>query len=233
MTIRILLADDEPLVRTGISLILRGEPDLDLVGVADDGEQAVQQARALAPDVVVMDVRMPGLDGVGATRLIVEEPPPDTAPPAVLILTTFHADAAVRSALRAGAAGFVLKSAVPDELVAVLRAVAAGKAWLDPTVAKRLLEEFKGRPVAAIPTSSEVSVLTPREREVLVLLAHGLNNTQISEHLVLAESTTKTHISRILTKLRLHERAQAVVTAYRTGLVRPDDPIPPRFGPRQ
>jgi DNA-binding NarL/FixJ family response regulator len=229
-TIRILLADDEPLVRTGISLILRAEPDMDVIGAADDGKQAVELARALAPDVVLMDVRMPHLDGVAATRRIVEEAPFGVVPPAVLILSTFHEDAAVRGALRAGASGFVLKDAAPDQLIAALHAVATGGAWLAPAVAKRLLAEFKGRPETAIPASAELRRLTPRELEVLVLLAHGLTNPQISGHLVVAESTIKTHVSRILVKLSLHERAQAIVTAYRTGLVRPDDPLPPPSG---
>jgi DNA-binding NarL/FixJ family response regulator len=227
MSIRILLADDEPLIRTGISLILRTEPDMDIVGFADDGEQAIERSRELVPDVVLMDVRMPGLNGVDATRRIVEEPSPGAATPAVLILTTFHADAVVRSALRAGASGFILKDAAPDELITALRVVAAGEAWLDPAVAKRLLADFKGQPEIAIPTSAELGRLTPREREVMVLIAHGLTNPQIGAHLVVAESTIKTHVSRILMKLGLHERAQAVVAAYRTGLVRPDDPLPP------
>jgi DNA-binding NarL/FixJ family response regulator len=225
MTIRVLLADDEPLVRTGIALILRDEPDMEVVDVADDGSRAIEMAANLRPDVILMDVRMPGTDGVEATRHIVESM---AGSPAVLILTTFHVDTVVRAALRAGASGFVLKDAAPDELIAAIRAVAAGEAWLDPAVARDLIWEFRGRPETAIPPVAALSRMTPRELEVLILIAHGLTNHEISRHLVVAESTVKTHVNRILTKLGLHDRAQAVVTAYRTGLVEPDEPVPPR-----
>jgi DNA-binding NarL/FixJ family response regulator len=223
MTIRVLLADDEPLVRAGISLILRGEAGLEVVGLADDGTHALEQSRALSPDVVLMDVRMPGMDGVEATRRILED---CVNPPAVLILSTFHVDAVVRGALRAGACGFVLKDAAPDELIAAVRAVADGEAWLDPAIAKGLLSEFKGRPDVVFPPHDALARLTPRELEVLVLMAHGLTNIAIGRHLVVAESTVKTHVNRILTKLGLHERAQAVATAYRSHLVAADDPFP-------
>ena len=228
--IRILLADDQPLIRSGLAMLLDAEPDMQVVGEADDGAAAIAQARRLIPDVVLMDVRMPVLDGVTATREITG----DTfcAEPGhairVLVLTTYNEDKTVREALRAGASGFLLKDAAPFELTAAVRAVYHAEAWLDPAVAKGLLADFKGAAASAIPDRAELSRITPREREVLILLAHGLTNQQISHHLVVAESTIKTHISRILTKLGIHERAQAVVTAYRTGLVGPGDPLPPR-----
>lgn len=225
--IRVLLVDDEPLVRTGIGLILRGEPDIETVGAAGDGAEALERVEELQPDVVLMDVRMPGMDGVEATRRIVEATP-DGADCAVLVLTTYRADDAVRSALRAGASGFLLKDAAPDELIAAVRAVASGEAWLDPAVAKGLLNEFKGRPETPLADGSDLFRLTPREREVLVLVAHGLTNEQIAGHLVMAEATVKTHIGRVLMKLGLHDRAQAVAAAYRGRLVHPDDPLPPR-----
>ena len=226
--IRVLLADDEPLVRTGIAMILGAEPDIEVIEAVGDGRAAVAGAQELKPDVVVMDVRMPGMGGVEATRHIIDSQPAGQARPAVLVLTTYHADEAVRSSLRAGASGFVLKDAAPDELVSAIQAVAAGEAWLDPAVAKRLLAEFKGRPESPLPTSEQITRLTQREREVLVLLAHGLSNTVIANHLFIAEATVKTHVNRLLMKMGLHDRAAAVAAAYRTGLVAPDDPLPPR-----
>lgn len=226
--IRVLLADDEVLMRTGISMILDAEPDIEVVAVVDDGSAAVASAEELRPDVVVMDVRMPVMDGVEATRRIVGSDPATDGVPAVLVLTTYHVDEAVRSSLRAGASGFVLKDAAPDELVAAIHAVAKGEAWLDPAVAKRLLAEFKGRPESPLPNSEQITRLTQREREVLVLLAHGLPNKAIADHLFISEATVKTHVSRVLMKMGLHDRAGAVATAYRTGLVASDDPLPPR-----
>ncbi|QHT56220.1 response regulator transcription factor [Cellulomonas sp. H30R-01] len=227
MTVRVLLADDEALVRTGIALILRDAEGIETVGFAADGREAVEQTRALRPDVVLVDVRMPVLDGVEATRRIVEHASDSGTDCAVLVLSTFHVDEAVRGALRAGASGFVLKDAAPDELVSAIRAVAAGEAWLDPAVARGLLDEFKGRPDSTRATTGDLARLTPRECEVLVLVAHGLSNTEIAEHLVISEGTVKTHVNRLFAKLGVGSRAQAVVAAYRGGLVAPDEPPPP------
>jgi DNA-binding NarL/FixJ family response regulator len=225
--IRVLLADDEHLIRTGIALILDAEDDIEVIAVVGDGLAAITRVRELHPDVVVMDVRMPVMDGVEATRHIIEEHGSDSHLPGVLVLSTFHVDEAVRGALRAGASGFVLKDAEPDELVAAIHAVARGEAWLDPAVAKRLIAEFKGRPETPLPRSELISRLTHREREVLVLLAHGLGSKAIADHLFVSEATVKTHVTRLLMKLGLHDRAGAVAVAYRSGLVGPDDPIPP------
>ena len=226
--IRVLLADDEPLVRTGIAMILDAEEDIEVVDAVGDGRAAVTRSRQTAPDVVVMDVRMPVMDGVEATRRLLDDEQGGAAPPGVLVLSTFHVDEAVHGALRAGASGFVLKDAAPDELVAAVHAVARGHAWLAPAVAKRLLAEFTGRPESPLPPSELMGRLTHREREVLVLLAHGLGSRAIAEHLFLSEATVKTHLNRILTKLGLHDRAGAVAVAYREGLVGPSDPMPPR-----
>jgi len=225
MPIRILIADDEQLVRAGIAMILSVADGLEVVGTAENGEQAVRLTSELTPDVVLMDVRMPVLDGIEATRRIVEGP---TATTAVLVLTTYHVDEAVTAALRAGASGIVLKDAAPDELVGAVRAVSAGDAWLDPAVAKRLLAEFTNRPEPAVPTEQEMAELTAREREVLRLVAHGLSNQEIAEFLTISENTVKTHVSRILIKLGLRDRAQAVAAAYRRHVLGPDDPLPRR-----
>ncbi|MGD6978253.1 MULTISPECIES: response regulator transcription factor [Citricoccus] len=226
--IRVLLADDEPLVRTGIAMILGAEDDIEVVDAVGDGRAAVLRARQTAPDVVVMDVRMPVMDGVEATRRILDEQEAGAPQPGVLVLSTFHVDEAVHGALRAGASGFVLKDAAPDELVAAVHAVARGDAWLAPAVAKRLLAEFKGRPESLLPRGDLMGRLTHREREVLILLAHGLGSRAMAEHLFLSEATVKTHLNRILTKLGVHDRAGAVAVAYREGLVGPNDPMPPR-----
>jgi DNA-binding NarL/FixJ family response regulator len=224
--IRVLLADDELLIRTGIAMILEAEEDIDVVGVVGDGQAAVARVQEAAPDVVVMDVRMPVMDGVEATRRIIDGQDIDSPQTGVLILSTFHVDEAVHGALRAGASGFVLKDAAPDELVSAIRAVAQGEAWLTPAVAKRLLSEFTGRPESPLPRGETMGRLTHREREVLVLLAHGLGSKGIAEHLFLSEATVKTHLNRILTKLEVHDRAGAVAIAYREGLVNPGDPMP-------
>lgn len=227
--IRVVLVDDEPIVRSGIAMLLSGEPDIDVIADLDGGRPAVDLVTRYRPDVVVTDVRMPGMDGVEVTRRIVaatgETPGPAVR---VLVLTTFHVDEAVYAALRAGASGFILKDAAPTELVAAVRALAAGEAWLDPAVARQLIDEFAARPESGLPSPAELQSLTNREREVLVLMAHGLSNAEISDHLVVGEGTTKTHISRIFAKLGFRDRAQAVATAYKCGLIRPDDPIPVR-----
>ncbi|MEN3358323.1 MAG: hypothetical protein V7637_2305 [Mycobacteriales bacterium] len=228
--IRVLLIDDEPLVRAGLAMLLAAEPDLDVAGEASDGSEGVSLAARLCPDVVVMDVRMPGTDGVQATRRLVSDEFASLAggTVAVLILTTFNDDSAVYDALRAGASGFMLKTAAPAALAAAVRTVAAGEAWLDPAVARRLLADFAARPDPGLPTPTELQSLTCRETEVLVLLAHGLSNGEIARHLVVSEATVKTHIGRILMKLGLRDRAQAVAAAYKTGLVRPTDQPPAR-----
>lgn len=229
MTIRVLLADDQPLVRSGLRMLLDAETDLSVVGEASDGSTAVELALDLRPDLVLMDVRMPGVDGVEATRRITQDEAlgPDRLVK-VIILTTYHVDDAVYAALRAGASGFLLKDSEPSSLFAAIRAVAAGEAWLDPPVAQRLLRDFAARPDTKVPPPATVNQLTEREREVLVLVAHGLTNDEIAAHLVLGPSTVKTHVGRILMKLGLHDRASAVAAAYQCGLVVPGDTAPAR-----
>ncbi|MEV6927982.1 response regulator transcription factor [Dactylosporangium sp. NPDC051485] len=216
--IRLLLVDDQPLLRTGFRMVLGGEPDLDIVAEAGDGVEAVELARRLLPDVVLMDIRMPRMDGVAATRAIVEA----KLPVRVLILTTFDLDEYVVGALRAGASGFLAKDVPADDLVIAIRTVAAGEAVVAPRILKRLLDKFAGTlpdPDAAPPR--DLRVLTDREREVLVQLAKGLSNAEIARALSVSETTVKTHVGHVLTKLGLRDRVQAVVLAYETGLVRP------------
>jgi DNA-binding NarL/FixJ family response regulator len=234
MTVRVMIADDQPLVRVGLVMLLDAEPDLDVVGEAGDGRAALELAARLRPDVVLMDVRMPDMDGVEATRRLTGDQFGSGADHLVkvIILTTYHVDDAVYAALRAGASGFLLKDAAPDELVAAIRAVASGEAWLDPPVARRLLRDFASRPDRSLPAPDQLRELTPREREVLVLVAHGLSNGEIADHLVVGNATVKTHLARILMKLGLRDRAQAVAAAYQTGLVRPGDDPPARAGQR-
>lgn len=218
MTIRVLLVDDQPLLRTGFRMILSAEPDLTIVGEAADGASGVEAARRLLPDVVLMDIRMPVMDGIAATRALAG--PGVENPAKVLILTTFGLDEYVVEALRAGASGFLLKDAPPDDLVEAIRIVAAGEALLAPSVTRRLLDRVASRlPPArenAIPALSE---LTEREMEVLKLVARGLSNAEIAEKLVVSETTIKTHVSRVLAKLEIRDRVQAVILAYETGLV--------------
>ncbi|TMR92219.1 response regulator [Nonomuraea basaltis] len=214
--ISVLLADDQRLVRAGFRLMLEGEPDLAVVGEAGDGEEAVRLARAGAPDVVLMDVRMPGLDGIQATRRIVTDPALGGVK--VVILTTFDMDEYVYGALRAGASGFLLKDTEPMELIHAVRVAARGDALIAPAVTRRLIAEFAGRVTRPVP---ELSGLTEREREVLGLIASGLSNDEIAERLVLSPATVKTHVSRILPKLGARDRAQLVVVAYESGLVTP------------
>jgi DNA-binding NarL/FixJ family response regulator len=216
--IRVLLADDQALVRTGFRMILKAEPDMDVVGEAADGAQAVDEARRLGPDVAVMDVRMPHLDGLEAARRILAEPDACTR---VLMLTTFDLDEYVYDALRAGASGFLLKDGPADQLVTAIRTVADGGALLAPTVTRRLIEEFARRSPETEPPPAALAELTARERSVLVLLARGLSNAEVAAELVLGEATIKTHVARVLSKLGLRDRTQAVVYAYESGLVRP------------
>jgi DNA-binding NarL/FixJ family response regulator len=216
----VLVVDDQTLVRTGFAMILDAEPDIEVVGEAADGAEAVAAARRLQPDVVLMDIRMPVMDGVEATRLIAG---PDVAEPQkVIILTTFDLDEYVFDALRAGASGFLLKDTPPEELAAAVRIVAAGDALLAPSITRKLVAEFASRPE---PTSThrtaDLEQLTEREREVLVLMARGLSNGEIAGELIVGETTVKTHVGRILMKLHLRDRVQAVVLAYEIGLVRP------------
>jgi DNA-binding NarL/FixJ family response regulator len=214
----VLIADDQALVRVGLRKILETEPETTIVGEAGDGEDAVTAARRLRPDVVLMDIRMPVLDGIEATRRIVRAHPSTR----VLVLTTFGLDTYVYDALRAGASGFMLKDAPPEEIAAAVRIVASGDALLAPAVTRAVIEEFSRQAPTQAPTPpTAIAELTPREQEVLDLLARGLSNSEICEQLVISEATTKTHVARILQKLDLRDRVQAVIYAYETGLVAP------------
>ena len=221
MSIRVLIADDQPLVSAGIAMLLDAQPDIDVVGQARDGRQAVEMATQLAPDIVLMDVRMPGTDGVTATRLLCSDPEQEHADhlTKVLVLTTFSDDNALYGALQAGASGFLLKHAAPADLVTAIRKVAAGEAWIDPAVAGKVIAALATLPAAGGTSSAPLERLTPREREVLVLMAHGLSNTEIKQRLVLSEATVKTHVARIVMKTGSRDRTQAVVLAYQSGLV--------------
>jgi DNA-binding NarL/FixJ family response regulator len=219
--VRVVLVDDEALIRAGLRMLLDAEDGIEVVGEAADGRAGADLVAELHPDVVVMDVRMPVLDGVDATRLLTsgEHAGAGSTRPEILILTTFSDDAAVREAIRAGAAGFILKNSAPAVLPAAIRALAAGAGWLDPSVTRRLLEEFASSPEMSLPSADEIGQLTPREREVLAAVAKGRTNQQIAADLFLSEATVKTHVHRIFTKLGLSDRAQAVSVAFRTGLV--------------
>jgi DNA-binding NarL/FixJ family response regulator len=219
--IRVLLVDDQQLVRIGFRMILEDEPDIEVVGEASDGRQGVEAAARLRPDVVVMDIRMPVMDGVEATRRLAA-PGDDGVRPRVLILTTFDADEYVVEALRAGASGFLLKDVPPAEFAQAIRVVAAGDALLAPSITRQLLDRFRDRlPAPSGERHERLRELTERELEVLKLVARGLSNREIADRLVLAEPTVKTHVSHALLKLDLRDRAQAVVLAYEAGLVRP------------
>ncbi|GAA5017329.1 response regulator [Kitasatospora paranensis] len=220
MTIRVLLVDDQPLLRTGFRMILEAESDLVVVGEAGDGQQALEQVRALQPDVVLMDIRMPRMDGVEATRRIAG--PGRDGPAKVLVLTTFDLDEYVVEALRAGASGFLLKDVPAEELVQAIRVVADGAAMLAPSVTRRLLDMYATK----LPSGDEappqaLGALTERELEVLRLVARGLSNAEIAAELFVSETTVKTHVGHVLTKLQLRDRVQAAVYAYESGLVRP------------
>ncbi|MGW8886873.1 response regulator [Streptomyces sp. NPDC055749] len=219
MTIRVLIADDQMMVRQGFTVLLDAEPGIEVVGQAVDGLDAVAKVAELAPDIVLMDIRMPGLGGIEATRRVTAQP---GATVKVLVLTTFDLDEYVYEALRAGASGFLLKDASAAELAHAVRVVAAGEALLAPNITKRLIAEFSRLTDAPrAPLKDRVGDLTQRETEVLSLIAHGLSNAEIAVRLVVAEQTVKTHVSRILVKLSLRDRTQAAVHAYETGLVRP------------
>ena len=215
--IRVLLVDDPSLVRAGFRMILKAEPGIEVVGEASDGAEAVAQARELAPDVVLMDIRMPVVDGIEATRQVVV----DASSPRVLVLTTFDLDEYVYGALRAGASGFLLKDAPEERLLTAIQVVAEGGSLFAPSVTRRLIDEFSRRAPTAPPAA--LSELTARELEVLRLLAQGLSNAEIASRLVVSEHTVKTHVAHILQKLDLRDRTQAVVVAYESGLVRPGD----------
>ncbi len=223
---RCLIADDQAMVREGFAAVLTAQPGLVVVGQAADGADAVRQAGQLRPDVVLMDVRMPVLDGLQATRQLLA--PGHQNRPRVLMLTTFDLDDYVYEALRAGASGFLLKDATAAELVHAVRVVAAGDALLAPSVTRRLIADFASQPRADAPLPRSLTALTQRETEVLRLIARGLSNTEISDTLVIAEQTTKTHVGRILAKLDQRDRAQAVVVAYESGLVTAGEPGPAR-----
>jgi DNA-binding NarL/FixJ family response regulator len=225
VTTRCLIADDQAMVREGFAAVLAAQPGLQVVGQAADGADAVRQTRHLEPDVVLMDVRMPVMDGLQATRQILGAAV-GLARPRVLMLTTFDLDDYVYEALRAGASGFLLKDATAAELVHAVRVVAAGDALLAPSVTRRLIADFARQPRADSPLPASLGALTHRETDVLRLIARGLSNAEISDALVIAEQTTKTHVGRILAKLDLRDRAQAVVLAYESGLVTPGSTHP-------
>jgi DNA-binding NarL/FixJ family response regulator len=216
--IRVLIADDQALVRTGFRVILNAEPDLEVVGEAADGRETIEAVRTQRPDVVLMDIRMPNLDGIEATRRLAAA----AHAPRVLILTTFDLDQYVYEALRAGASGFLLKDASAEELLQAVRVVAAGEALLSPSITRRLIADYARRPPPN-ERPAALDELTPRELEVLRLIARGLSNRDIARKLVLGDATIKTHVARIFAKLDLHDRTQAVVLAYETGLVTPGE----------
>jgi DNA-binding NarL/FixJ family response regulator len=213
---RIVIADDEALVRGGLRMILEAQPDLEVVGEAADGREALVRVRELTPDLVLMDIRMPKLDGLDATRRLLAG---SEGSPKVLVLTTFDLDEYVYEAIRAGASGFLLKSAPPADLVQGVRSVMAGDALLAPAITRRLLDRFIQRPPATGGVPAELSDLSPRELDVLRRIADGRSNAEIAADLFLSETTVKTHVNHILTKLRLRDRVQAVALAYRTGLM--------------
>jgi DNA-binding NarL/FixJ family response regulator len=219
VTLRVLLADDQVLLRSSLATLIDREPDMEVVGEASDGAEAIALARREKPDVVLMDIRMPGIDGLEATRQILDEAPP--SPVRVLMLTTFELDDYVLRALRAGASGFLLKGVEPAELLDAIRLVAAGDALLAPSVTRRLLERFADLHEPGPEMLRRLEELTPRELEVLTLVGSGLSNADIAEKLVLSPLTAKTHVNRLMRKLTAHDRAQLVIVAYESGLVTP------------
>jgi RNA polymerase sigma factor (sigma-70 family) len=214
---RVLIADDEDLMRAGLIELLTSDPKIEIVGQASTGREAVEQARRLAPDVVLMDVRMPDLDGIGATRELSRA----ASGARVLILTTFEQDDYVFGALRAGASGFLLKRTRPEELIAAVHTIAAGDSLLSPSVTRRVIDRMAQQPTPELADQAKLDELTPREREVLELVARGLSNREIAAELVVQESTIRSHVKRILMKLELRDRVQAVIFAYETGVNRP------------
>jgi DNA-binding NarL/FixJ family response regulator len=216
--IRIVVADDQALVRSGFLALLRSEDDIDVVGEAADGYEAVKVTKAVRPDVILMDIRMPEMDGLEATRLITADPALKAV--RILILTTFDLDAYVHEALRVGASGFLLKDTLPADLLAAVRVVAAGDALLAPSITRRLIEDFVSRPIAPI-ADPRLDQLTGREREVLSSVAKGLSNAELADELFMSHATAKTHVSHLLTKFAARDRAQLVVIAYETGLITP------------
>ncbi|MDQ4089503.1 MAG: response regulator transcription factor [Actinomycetota bacterium] len=217
--VKVAIVDDQPLIRTGLRTMLEHAPDLEIVGEAENGELAVELARRQRPRVILMDIRMPVLDGIQATRRITADP--DLGDVRVVMLTTFDLDEYVYAAIRAGASGFMLKDARPEDILSAVRVVAAGEALLAPSVTRRLIEEFASRPEAAPAPAPELAALTEREREVLALVGRGLSNAEIAERLFVSPATAKTHVSHIMTKVYARDRAQLVVMAYESGLVRP------------
>jgi DNA-binding NarL/FixJ family response regulator len=222
VTIRVIIVDDQPLIRAGFRMVLSSQPDIEVVGEAGDGAQALRLVADLdrtgpRVDIVVMDIRMPVLDGVEATRTLCERP----GAPRVVVLTTFDTDEEAFASLQAGASGFLLKNAPPEDLLAAIRAVASGDAVVAPRVTRRLLDRFAGQLVGRAPDDARLALLTEREREVMLLVAQGLSNVEVAGRLMVAETTVKAHVGRILTKLDLRDRVQIVVMAYETGLVRP------------
>ncbi|MGE0028808.1 MAG: response regulator [Thermoleophilia bacterium] len=218
--IRVLIADDQALVRDGFGMILDAQEDIEVVANAADGHEAVEQARALAPDVILMDIRMPGLDGIEATRRLAAD---GAGGPRVLMLTTFDQNEYVYEAMKAGASGFLLKDVRREELVGAVRTVAAGDAMLAPALTRRLIEDFVRRPMPGAAAPDALGELTERELEVVRLVARGRSNAEIAAELVVSEATVKTHVARVLSKLGLRDRIQVVVLAYETGFVQPGE----------
>jgi RNA polymerase sigma factor (sigma-70 family) len=221
--VRVLLVDDDALMRAGLAAILSSDATIEVVGEATDGHEAIERVRQVRPDVALMDIRMPGLDGIAATREAVAAVPETR----VVILTTFEQDDYIFGALTAGASGFLLKRTSPEELIAAIHAVAAGDSLLSPSVTRRVIDRMARHPAAEATFDARLDELTPREREVLEQLARGLSNAEIAEALVIEESTVKTHVKRILMKLRLRDRVQAVIFAYESGVTRPGAGSPP------
>jgi DNA-binding NarL/FixJ family response regulator len=217
MAIRVLIVDDQALVRAGFRMILEAQPDLEVVGEAGDGAAAIDAVRTLRPDVVLMDVRMPGVDGIEATRRLTEA----GVPGKIVILTTYDLDEYVFDALAAGASGFLLKHVPPEELVRGVRVAASGEALLAPSITKRLIEEFAKQRAPVRASGADLKSLTDREREVLTLLGRGLSNPEIAKDLKVGEATVKTHVAHVLDKLELRDRVQAVIFAYEIGLIKP------------